>query len=248
MSYISTMAVNEGIIMLADMQVIRGQTEYKAPSIATTSYHKLFSIGDNIGIAICTNNSFTRRTQSYSQLIKEFCNDNVFQYPHDAAIELQNYLSKVSCSYEQLQQYGEDQYVIHVAGYNKPDTPTNGFIHTDGVYSICTIKDMQEKKIEHKGQKGYWQCGNMIHVSQYVEKINNDKERIDRYTLQDAVDTSKAIFDVARALEHHVDHIDTISENFEMIAITKDGIQWVKKHELRIKENNNEKLEVKNDT
>ena len=260
MSYISTMAVNDGIVMMADMQAVRSQTKFDAPRIGSTSYKKLYTIGENIGVCFASANLKYKEIK-LERLVNQFCKDNFFDDPKVAARALHNYICTgglpVNCETSQglknsIELDGFPEYVIHVAGYYSKDKLAElkaqypNVSNSPCVYILNTTKDkdISPHLIGCQPTPTFIQCGNMIHVHQYVKQISSDKEFMDQCNLQDAVDTSKAIFDVARILERTVDHITTISEEFEMLVITENGIQWLKKHELEVRENKEEKLEV----
>jgi hypothetical protein len=125
------------------------------------------------------------------------------------------------------------------------------------MYQVSTCKEELEKRVVEtvdvtgakvythvggkiildKGNKGFLQSGDQRRVHTYAEHINQDKYFLDHCTLQDAVNASKALFDMARGLQWILDHDKAISEEFEMLALTPDGIKWLKKHELEVKEN-----------
>jgi hypothetical protein len=241
MSFISAMAVPDGIIMMADMQVTLGAFKDDAPGVSTKYAKKLFTMGDNIAVSHASRT--TGRLGKYGQdsggLINEFCRANTFRDPQKATYALYDYIKKGGSNAHHAENLrkdyelnGEDEYVIFVAGYVRHEG--KGLI-CPSVYRISTLEE-DEVKIAYKGCEGFMQCGNMTHVWQYVEKINADKDFLHNCTLQDAVDASKIIFDMARGLERLIDHIDTISENFEMLALTPDGVRWLRKHELEIKQ------------
>jgi hypothetical protein len=245
------MMVPDGIIMLADMKAISPYPAKDIPKIhmTGTDYHrKLFTMGDNIGVS-CVSGKLYPEKMPLSDLIGEFCRANTFNGPQDAAYALYTYIRKggdVRHSPGDLEALyeldGEDQYIIHVAGYHKHNE--KGLV-APAMYRICTIRSELkegESKIEYKGDIGIMQCGYMRHINNFIEQINADKVFLRQCPLQDAVNASKYLFDATRAFEWLIDHINTISEEFEMIALTQDGIKWLRKHELEIKNNPEVKL------
>lgn len=247
MSYISTMGVSvlsEGIVMLTDMQLTHRtqMSENHLFTIANKSYRKLFTIGDNIGVSFC--GALGRITNiPYNVLIDEFCRRNIFRSPQEAANAIHEYIV-CHCNNKDLVKIdGECEYVVHIAGYIKHE---KGLV-CPSMYRISTLRCETKsgyRIIEYKGDKGFMQCGNMLRITQYVNLINSNQDLLDHLTLQEAVDTSKTMFDVARGLERCIDRMDTISENFEMIALTPDGIKWLKKAELEVKDDNYNAPEV----
>jgi len=258
MSFITTMAVKDGIIMLGDMLCSNSSIKNKdtgLPLTGTNYYKKLFAMNDSIGISFCGNGTYEKRGQELNQNVNEFCRNNTFDNPHDAAGALLNYILYRDGHLhgeEMRKKYkidGEPEFVIHVAGYVKSQTlvPLNGQKEYQEkidrpypeVCTICTVPSLVNegwKRISREGPTGLWQCGNMRQIKHYVDKIKNDKDFINHLTLQEAVNAVKFIFDAARGFEWLADHIKTMSEDFEMLAITPDGVKWLKKHELELKE------------
>jgi len=250
MSFIVTIAVKDGIIMLGDMLCSNNFENKNLPGVhiaGTNFYKKLFTMNDNIGISFCGNGTYEDWGQELNQNVNEFCNKKSFDNPQDAAYALLDYIlygdNKTEAgkhhAEEMKKRYaagGEPQFVAHVAGYFKHKE--KGLIQPS-VYTICTVRSLLQegwKRIGYEGDTGLWQCGNMRQIKHYVDMIKKDKEFIDHLTLQEAVNAVKFIFDTARGFEWLVDHIVTISENFEMLAITNNGIKWLKKHELELEE------------
>jgi hypothetical protein len=257
--------------MLGDLLQTRGYNQNSdlpnIPLVGSKYYKKLFSMGDNIGISFCNRgNKYENLGIEMGQLINKFCREKSFNSPDEAAEALLNYI-KHGGDFDRvrakgLQDHydldGEPEYVIHVAGYSKNkyeqkeiqirDKPVQVVVeHKSGMYRICTCKDLLQEgesvissKISDIGL-GFWQCGNMRQIKEYVDKISNNKDFLEHCTLQDAVNATMYVYNAARGFEWMIDRIETISEDFEMLSITKDGLRWLKKHELELKEN----LEVK---
>jgi len=247
MSFITTMAVPDGIIMLGDLLCARVRNKDGAipeiPLVGTKFYKKLFSMNDNIGISLCGCGDYAgQKGLDLSSQVKEFCRKKSFDNPREAAEALLDYIlyGDNKCDYHDRQHYysayGEPEFVVHVAGYWKHKE--NGLMQPS-VYAICTVPSLLQEgwqRIGYAGSTGLWQCGNMRQIKHYVGMINNDKDFIGHCTLQDAVNAVLHIFDAARGFEWMIDHIETMSEDFEMLALTKDGIKWLRKHELEVKE------------
>jgi len=244
MSYITTMVLCEGIIMSADRQITqRASTRkidvqmanniieqqisnlfnqelsnldnlFKRPLTRTAK--KLFTMGDNIGIAMgqtmFTNNNYI----PVSLYVEHFCRNNNFDNPKEAAEKLLEYLRQVDSTINTT---------LFIAGYNKSDLDT-----LSGVAYYVKVK---ENKYGNMKMPGFNYAGANDYFSDYSNKINTC-ENILKYTLQDAVNICKLATDICRGLERYIDFNEAISDDIEMIAITKDGIQWLKKAELAI--------------
>jgi hypothetical protein len=123
MSYISTMAVTDGIIMMADMRSFRtgGRNDY------TDYSKKLFTMGDNIGIAYTGKGTkYLRQGMEPGHLIDRFCREYTYDDPRTAAHDLYKYIHNVSdltCTPDFVNKLyaldGEDEYLIQIAGYFK---------------------------------------------------------------------------------------------------------------------------------
>ena len=256
MSYISTMAVPDGIVMLGDMLQSRGKSKSNEipdiPLVGSKYYKKLYAMNNSVGISFATRgNKYESKGIEIGRLIKKFCEEKPYTSPAEAARALREYIkygggTAIKDEFDKMYALdGEPEYVIHIAGLNEsitPPTPTSfGSIQLPGVYTICTAPDLLQMHGSHivdgSQRVGFWQCGNMRQIKEYVETINNDKDFITHCTLQDAIDATMYIYNAARGFEWMIDRIETISERFELLVITKDGIKWLKQHELEVKEN-----------
>jgi len=232
--------------------------------VGTNYFKKLYSMNDNIGVSFSSAKSrdYENGHGEIDELVEEFCRKKTFNSPEDAAHALLDYVlyRDSPIHREEMRKHyaldGEPQFVIHVAGYEKfrtlvPVNPSTGQLdfqkehqeEIDDPYpvvcTICTVPGLRQqgwKRISHERSTGLWQCGNMRQIKPYVDMINNDKDFLDHLTLQEAVNATMYLFNAARGFEWMIDHIKTISEDFEMLSITSDGIKWLKKHELEVKE------------
>jgi len=258
MSYISTMKVNDGFIMLADMQLCRKRgridIEWDAPKVISVSSRKLWTIGNNIGISLtAASQRYVRHGHIYTVLLNRFCNEHTFSTPREAAFALHDFIysgGRDKAHVEYMEKCydldGEDKYLFHVAGYEIDEK--RGLVNPN-LYCVNTIHCSDSRKepvVFAREGKGYIQCEYEIHIAEFINQINADKEEaFYNYSLQNAVDISKTLFDIARGAQRIINRVNTISENFEMIALTPDGIQWLKKYELKVREDDEEVLEVK---
>lgn len=246
MSFITTMAVPDGIIMLGDMLCSYFTPHKELPGyqrVGSCYYKKLHSMSNNIGISMCGASDYAGlKGLDLGRQIDEFCRKKSFNGPREAAEALLDYIlyGDNKCNYSDRQFYynahGEPEFVIHVAGYFKNNK--NELIQPS-VYTICTVRSLIQEgwqRIGYEGSAGLWQCGNMRQIKPYVDTINADKDFIGHCTLQEAVNAVMYIYNAARGFEWMIDRIESISEEFEMLAITKDGIKWLRQHELQVKE------------
>jgi hypothetical protein len=112
---------------------------------------------------------------------------------------------------------------IHFAGYDK----SYGFFLPE-LYEINIL----QKIFKYHGNTGIAVAGANDYFMPFTEKI---KEQINLYNLQDAVDICCLAIDMSRRLEKHIDFRETISD-FDMVAITLDGLQWLKKAKLEVRQ------------
>jgi len=215
MSHITTMAINDGIIMLGD-RLVGGR--------ARILKRKLFSTG-NIGLSCLCHfgNEKEGMPLGESGAIAEFCKTNSFNSPKEAAEKFYQYLKDDLCK-----KFGISIYVAHIAGYN-------------GVPEMYRISNLEEDRkittfgsseLKFFGNKGFMQygCGGW-YAEQYADMINSQKglSLLNNYTLQDALDFSKLIHTMCRGLMKHLERKEEISEEIDVLALTSEGIQWLRK-------------------
>jgi hypothetical protein len=113
---------------------------------------------------------------------------------------------------------------IHLAGYDKEND-----------YFIPEFYEIKiaEGKCEFKGNTGFMYAGANDYFTPFTSKIAN---QIMMYSVQDAVDICCLAIEMSRKLGRYMDFTETISEDFEIIVITLDGLQWVKKAKLEVKQ------------
>jgi hypothetical protein len=237
MSYISVMAVREGIVMLADRRGcyidFMGGQAFGHPT-ETELKRKIFTIGSNIGL-VYGGVAGTKDGRTVEQYLERFCKTHSFTNPEEAGFELIFYMKKNTelCDVS----YKEDSYndtVLYIAGYDnrKKKYILNSSRDTfpkPEIYFV-TIKAGQ---IRFSGDMGFLYAGSYAYIKPFTDKLNTTIA-IKQHSLQGAVDFSKLAFDITRGLEKHLDLKTTISDDFEMIAITPYGIQWLRKAELEI--------------
>jgi len=243
MSYITTMVVCEGIIMAADRQITQTASTRKLDlqmannntmeqQIAslfnqklsnlddlfkkplTRSAKKLFTMGNNIGIAM-GQTMYTRNHVSLSIYVDDFCRKHTFDKPKEAAEKLLKYLRNIDDSVDTI---------LFLAGFDNDPELLSGEAY------YIKVKDNEYGSMK---MPGFNYAGANEYFFDYSNKINA-REKILSYTLQDAVNICKLATDICRGLERYLDFNEAISDDIEMIAITKDGIQWLKKAELTI--------------
>jgi len=243
MSYITTMVVCEGIIMAADRQITQNAStkkidiqtannnfleqqisnmindhlknidgQLKKP--LTRSAKKLFTMGNNIGIAK-GQTMYTRNHVPLSIYVDDFCRKHTFDKPKEAAEKLLEYLRIIDNSVDTT---------LFLAGFdNNPEL-------LSGEAYYIKVKDNEYGNMK---MPGFNYAGANDYFSEYSKKLSAP-ENIMNYTLQDAANICKLAIDTCRGLERYLDFNEAISDDIEMIAITKDGIQWLKKAELTI--------------
>ena len=236
MSYIVTMLTQGGIVMAADRQITQFPTKEKIESDMpnelfavqhvcdllyeknknfykplTKSARKLFTIGDNMAFSM-GQELLTKDFYPVELLADQFCRKNTFDKPTDAAQSLFDFMCSKD---ENMNLY------IHFAGYDKSNTER----FTPEFYDI----KISEKKCEFMGHTGFMYAGANDYFTPYTEKLAN---QIMVYTVQDAIDICQLAIDMSRRLGRYLDFKETISPDEEIVAITPNGIQWVKKSKL----------------
>jgi len=216
MSYISVMAVGEGIIMTADRQV----TTPKDNRIMTKTASKIFTIGDNIGVVIGGEMYAIAEKKLISLLFGEFCKHNTFENPKNAADKIFDFLCSIETSGDYL------GIIALVAGYDRKNNSTE-------IYYIAT----QAKELSYCGDLGFINITKNYHFKPCMDKINEKLSGCGymHYTLQDSIDISKFGIDMTRFIDRYIEFRDYISDDIEMLSITPQGIQWIIKKELEAK-------------
>jgi hypothetical protein len=179
----------------------------------TKSAKKLFAIGDNM--AFSTGKVLhTKEFYPVELLAEQFCRKNTFTKPEDVAKSLFDFM----CSKDD----GMDLY-IHLAGYNKDN---DGFIPE--FYDINIV----EKKCKYLGCTGFQYAGANDYFTLYTERLAS---QVMFYTVQDAINICRLAIDMSRRLGRYLDFEETISEDEDVIAITIDGLQWIKRAKLEVR-------------
>jgi hypothetical protein len=80
---------------------------------------------------------------------------------------------------------------------------------------------------------GFIYAGSNEYFQPFADRLNIRKTILE-YSLQDAANICKPAIDMSRGLERYLDFNEAVSEDIEMIAVTIDGIKWIKKAELSI--------------
>jgi hypothetical protein len=249
MSYIVTMLTQGGIVMAADRMIIQSPITHNITGglplqsmnhineflsrnvqqivsqldesnrnfyrVGTKSTKKLFTVGDNIAFSTGQQLHTTKEFYPVELLAEKFCRKNTFLNPKDIAQSLFEYMSAADETMD---------LVIHLAGYDKGNE--------DFIPEFYEIK-IAEKKCEFMGHTGFMYAGGNDYFTPFTSKIAN---QVMIYTVQDAVDICCLAIDMSRKLGRYVDLKETISEDYEVIAITMEGLQWVKKAKLEVKQ------------
>lgn len=215
MSYITTFATLEGVIMTADRQIMKGSLPHSKP--LTKTARKLFTMGDNIGI-VMGQAMYTESQIPVSVFIDHFCATNTFDGPEQAAIKLLELLHRVG---------GNIDTYVFLAGYDKskPDQLTPEIYHFE--VNKGTLHGGSDVSFCYAGANAYFKP--------FSERLNADKLSLLNYSLQDALNICMLATDMSRGLEKYLDFNQEISDDVEIIAITPRGIQWVRKAELEVK-------------
>jgi hypothetical protein len=241
------MGVCEGVIMAADRQITQllgvveeleataakddierltvkaineKLNEFKKASLKpiTKTARKLFTMSDNIGVSM-GNEMYNEQGLPMGVYVDFFCRNNTFDKPHEAAVVLLAYLRKVG---------GNVDTILHLAGYDKSNI--------DALSPEMYHLSLKDNKISGGPDLAFWYGGFNDYFKPFYEKINDrEKKLIFRYSLQDAAIIAKTAIDMSRFLSQYIDFKDGISDDIEMIGITPNGIQWLRKAELEIK-------------
>lgn len=249
MSYIVTMLTQGYIVMAADRQIchfpVKEKIAGRAPTpenmiylnefltnnvqricddiyekyqnhynVLTKSAKKLFTVNDNIAFST-GQKLYTRELCPVELLADQFCRKNTFEKPADTAKSLFDFM----CSKDAAMDL-----TIHLAGYDK-----NKELFTPEFYEINIL----QKTCERWGSTGLVFAGANDYFSPFVDKIAN---QIKLYTVQDAVDICCFAIDMSRKLQKYVDFQEVISEDYDVLAITANGLQWVKKAKLEARQ------------
>lgn len=243
MSYITAMGLPAGVIMAADRQItqhahlpeikLEGRNDYerfilnavnkaceKAFSMLrrhekplSRTVRKLFAIGGDTGVNMGQAMPADKKTPA-SLFLDYFCRNNIFDKPETAAKELCAYLHGID---------GGMDTVLMLAGYDK----TGPAVLTPEIYRI-SIKNNGVKPVCNYA---FHYAGYNDYFKQYCQRINDN---IFNYSLQDAADICNFAIAMRRALGKRLDFSSGVSEGIETIAVTRSGIQWVKKAGLAI--------------
>jgi len=246
MSYIVTMGVAEGVIMAADRQITQRAdigrlnmntagnpaeqivTKMINEKLAilksfvtplTRTARKLFTMGDNIGVSM-GKSMYNESGIPMAVFVDYFCRTHTFDKPQEAAGELLKYLSNVGGNVDTL---------LHLAGYNRsqPEQLTPEMYHLDLEANV--FSGGSDLAFNYGGFNEYFKP--------FSDRINDrEAKTIFKYSLQDAVDIAKFAIDMSRFLSRYLDFEDAISSDIEMIAITHNGIQWLRKAGLEIRQ------------
>jgi hypothetical protein len=236
MSFISSMIVDGGVIMMADGQATawpnlsstlstlkelnahEGDIIYLRDSVkqftrvTTRTEKKLFTMGDNIGINFATAEAF-QGDKPLIGLIEDFCMNNNYTNIREAAHSLLQYL----CEHRKA-----GVVTAYIAGY---DVSENKY----RMYQVTTWHpNTGKEETTIYGERGFSYRASNSHVRNLGMVDFRD------FSLQDAIDYTKFAFDTSRGMMRFYDKVDSISDDFEMIAIMRSGIQWIKKRELRV--------------
>jgi hypothetical protein len=192
--------------------VLHQSTSYSRPIPKTDK--KLFAKVDNIGLAM-GKTMHTSKKFPVNLLVSSFCKKNNFDTPKEAVEKLLEYLRSKD---------PEMDTIILLAGYDK----TSEEFPLPEMYHIS----VKNNAASFYGNMGFLYAGNNDYFKPYSDRIRQEQNILD-YSLQDAVDICQLATHMSRELDRLIDFRDTVSEDIEMIAITLDGIQWIKKAELR---------------
>lgn len=222
MSHISTMAVREGIVMTADrMFMAVGKREIPIFK------KKLFTMGDNIGLSILCHYA-SNDIDLYHELAN-YCRNYSFNNVREAFETLWEWFIPNLYKY-----CNGSTYIMHIAGYDKIKT-ISGRMYTEPepkMYCITNYKTDQEGVLVPRERFMCHGCGSDS-VKQYGDMVNRVIDYND-YSLQDAVDFSKLIHTMGREYMRFMCRMDAISEDIDMIAVTPDGIQQIKRYEMKL--------------
>ena len=244
MSYITTMIVSDGIVMAADsacsmlrvvdtknihnnnydnaIQNITGDQmaiDYQnviGSYIISKSVQKLWEM-KKCPIAISSGQeTITRNTgKSIQPYINFFCNNNCYDNPKDAALDLLQLIRSVDPTIGAI---------FHVCGYNPSSSiPYPEFWVVDIAKGMLTCALKQ-------GQGGFNYHGANDFFTPYALMIS---QNLIYFTLQDAIDITLLAFNMSIKLQKFIKLEQYIAPPIDLLVITPSGIKWIQKKELR---------------
>jgi hypothetical protein len=204
------MAVPSGVIMAADRRI--GNDD---PKIRPVLKRKLFTIGNNIGVGFLCH---CEKLVIYDHF-NEYCRHNFFINTLEAAKGIidfiKDYYARVLGSL----------YAIQIAGYTE-----------SGLQSFTyTIDYKHGQEIVERKNPGFYHYGCASGFIQQYEDMVNKSAFIQECSLQEAADWSLLMHQIGRGMTKFICSQDIVSDEIDVMSITPDGIQWLRKQELEVK-------------
>ena len=223
MSQIVTTVVYDGIIMAADsatskLKFINGEVssnpnDVLSGHIVSRSIQKLHTIGNNIGVS-----ESHQWTLEYGKSIKpylsKFYNDNNFSTPIEAAEALMKYVQSIDSTIDAR---------FNIAGYE----PQGNGLPVPMAY-VVEPKTNEITRLNEPGLCGIMWLGVSDWFAAHIQKIN-----LGLFSMQDAIDISTFIIDGAIKLNRFQGEREGVCLPIDVLAITQNGIEWVKKKSLK---------------
>jgi hypothetical protein len=178
--------------------------------------NKINVIGGNIGI-LYGNQMMTKENVSLDPYVENFCLNNNFENPQEAAQALLDYLRRY---------FADNDACFMVGGY----VPDGDFPHPEAWY--INLKDNQLTKMIGKGQYGMVFCSANEYFSNFRELVNRNAYC---FALQDAVDVTMWAFDIAMKCERFIDLKRFIWTPIDVLVITQKGAEWIRRKKPEIK-------------
>jgi len=150
--------------------------------------------------------------------VDNFCRKNNYDKPKEAAQGLLDYLRG---------KFPNHNASFMVGGYNEDELP---YAET----FMVNIKDNQIVQMSGKNQYGILFMSANDYFSNFRELINRN---IKHFALQDAIDATMWAFDISMKCERFIDLKREIWPPIDVLVITPEGVQWVQRKKLEVKEN-----------
>jgi hypothetical protein len=184
-------------------------------STATRYTNKINVIGNNIAI-LYGNEMMTENNVSLDPVVNNFCLKNKFDNPQKAAQALLEYLRK---------DYSKQDVTFMIGGYVDAEIPYPETWHIN-------IKENQLNIMTGKGQYGVVYASANDYFRNFRELINKNAHC---FSLQDAIDITMWAFDISMKCERFIDLKRFIWAPIDVLTITQNGVEWVKRKKPEIK-------------
>jgi hypothetical protein len=173
--------------------------------------------GDKIAV-LYGNEMMTEGNVPLEPVVGNFCLENSFDNPKDAAQALLAYLRGG---------FAQQDATFMIGGYSRAgsDIPFPETWHIN-------IKSGEMTQMTGRGQYGMLFCSANEYFKNFRELINKNAYA---YALQDAVDATMFAFDVAMKCERFIDLKTFIWPPIDVLVITQAGVQWIQRKKPEVK-------------